>query len=125
MLERDFAVARITPGRRSAVLVANGVPVGVLDWLERHPTDRLPWIGLVMVAAERQRAGLATEAVGGLVELFRDGGAAAVRTSLVERNEPARALAARLGFVQVDARPARAVAVETVLVLERRLDAAT
>lgn len=33
-------------------------PVGVLDWLEKHPNDGHPWLGLLMIHGDEQGKGL-------------------------------------------------------------------
>jgi hypothetical protein len=53
MLRRDFVLARISPGRHLAGIWTREPRelVGVLDWLEQHESDGLPWMGLLMVRA--------------------------------------------------------------------------
>jgi RimJ/RimL family protein N-acetyltransferase len=118
-----FETARLTPGRHMlSLVVKDGGVVGVLDWLERNPSDGHPWIGLVMVHGERQREGLGAEAVSGLLACLRRPGAAAVRAGVIERNPAGRALMHRLGFAPVSERTMRmAAAQERVLVFERSL----
>jgi hypothetical protein len=64
MLERDVTLAGLTPGRTLAGLFlrASGELAGVVDWMDENPEDRMPWIGLLMIRADRQHQGLATEA---------------------------------------------------------------
>jgi RimJ/RimL family protein N-acetyltransferase len=118
MLERDYALARITSGRHTAavILEESGEPIGVLDWLRENPTDGVPWIGLVMIRADRQRRGFATEAVEGLLAQLRLEGARTVRAAVHARNPAGRALARHLGFEPIAPAPSR----EAVIV-ERRL----
>jgi RimJ/RimL family protein N-acetyltransferase len=124
MLARDLALARATLVRHLAALRLreNGELVGVLDWLEEHPSDGMPWVGLVMIRAELQRQGLASEAFAALAELLRARGARTVRAGVLARNEPGRALAHRLGFETVSTTVQRMASEETVLVVERSLE---
>jgi RimJ/RimL family protein N-acetyltransferase len=123
MLRRDYAVARMTPGRRLAGIFLRGSdePVGVLDWLESNPSDGKPWVGLVMIRADRQRRGFASEALAGLLEQLRAGGAPAVRAGVIDRNDAGRALTRRLGFAPVSSTTMRMASEEPVTVLEREL----
>jgi RimJ/RimL family protein N-acetyltransferase len=122
MLRRDLALAALTPGRHVTGLFdrERGQAVGVLDWLEENPSDGLPWVGLVMIRADRQRKGLATEAFAALAERLRASGAAAVRAGVVERNEAGRALARKLGFELVSETTIRMASEERVVVVELR-----
>jgi RimJ/RimL family protein N-acetyltransferase len=123
MLGRDLALARATPGRHLAGLrlKEEGELVGVLDWLEEHPSDSMPWVGLVMIRADRQRQGLASEALAGLAGRLQAGGARAVRAGVIARNEPGRALADRLGFEPLSTTVKPMASEETILVVELSL----
>ena len=72
MLERDFAVAQAMPGRHLSGLFrkSDGKLVGVIDWLEDNPADGKSWVGLLMIHADRQKQGLASEAFQALAERF-------------------------------------------------------
>jgi hypothetical protein len=63
MLERDFVVAQMAPGRTMAGIFLKGAdePIGVLDWMEENPADRKPWVGLLIIRADHQRRGCASE----------------------------------------------------------------
>jgi RimJ/RimL family protein N-acetyltransferase len=122
MLERDVAVARAMPGRHVLGIYAKeDEPVGVVDWIEENPVDGRPWIGLVLVRADRQRQGIAREAVEALLAELRQAGAQVVRASVVARNAAGLAFARSLGFEQVATRRKRLTGEETLLVFERRL----
>jgi RimJ/RimL family protein N-acetyltransferase len=116
-LQRDFALARITPGRHIAGIyeAEAAPPVGVLDWLEENPTDGRAWIGLVMIRPDRQRRRLGSEALDGLLE--RLGGA--VRMGVIRRNEACAAFARSLGFEPVSTVGKRMNAPEEIVVYER------
>jgi RimJ/RimL family protein N-acetyltransferase len=124
MLERDLALAGMTPGRHAAALRlrATGECTGVLDWMDENPSDGCPWLGLVMVHADHQRLGLATEAVGGLAAHGRRSGWARLREGVLEENTGGLALARRLGMREIDRRPHKIAAGErTLVVFELRL----
>ena len=116
-LERDFALARITPGRHLAGVYARdgGEPVGVLDWLDENPADGTPWIGLVMVRPDRQRHGFGSEAVEGLLERL----SGRVRMGVIVGNEAGLALVRRLGFERVSTAGKRMNALEEIAIYER------
>lgn len=124
MLARDAAVAQMTPGRHMATifLKETGDLVGVLDWIEENPSDGMPWVGVVMIHADWQRRGLASEALEALAESLRSRGSSALRAGVIERNHAGRALALRLGFEVVSTTVKRlASGDEDVIVLELRL----
>lgn len=104
MLERDAAVAQMTPGRHMAAifLKRTGELIGVLDWMEENPSDGKPWVGLVMIRADWQRRGLAAEAVGGLAEHLRARGMSLLRSAVIKRNRVGWALAERLGVKSLE-----------------------
>jgi RimJ/RimL family protein N-acetyltransferase len=123
MLRRDFAVARAMPGRHMAgvYLEDSDEPIGVLDWMEQNPSDRKPWLGLVLVRADRHGQGIAREVVEGLVAHLRSGGADAMRAAVIARNQPALAFVRALGFESVFTTTKRLATEEEMLVFERRL----
>jgi len=123
MLGRDFAVARAMPGRHLAGVyeTTSGEPVGVLDWMEENASDGKPWLGLVLVRADRRRQGIAREVVEGLLDELRGAGADSLRAAVVVRNEPGLAFARALEFEPVVTTWKRLASEEEMLVLERRL----
>jgi RimJ/RimL family protein N-acetyltransferase len=125
MLERDVALAQMTPGRQMAgiFLKQTGELIGVLDWMDENPSDGQPWIGLVMIRADWQRRGLAAEAFGGLADRLRSRGMSVVRAAVIQRSRAGRALAELLGFQTVSTTMKRlASGEEELIVLERRLE---
>jgi len=125
MLERDFAIAQTTPGRTFAGAFDRETSdaVGVLDWLDENPNDGKPWLGLIMIHADRQRQGLGAEAFEGLADHLRRRGIFVLREGVIESNAAGRALADRLGFELVERRTMKLASGEqSILVLERRLD---
>ena len=75
-----------------------GKPVGVIEYLEVNPTDGHPWIGLIMVGAEHQRAGLAAEAMLAVCDHVYLNWASPVRIGVIDENQAGLALAISLGF---------------------------
>jgi RimJ/RimL family protein N-acetyltransferase len=123
MLRRDVTLARATPGRFLACVFLKGEdePVGVLDWMDANPSDGLPWIGLLMVRADVQRQGYATEAFNGLVAHLRERGRSKLRAGVIERNAAGLALVEQLGFERVSRTVLRLASWEEVVVVERSL----
>jgi RimJ/RimL family protein N-acetyltransferase len=123
MLQRDFAVARMTPGRQMAgiFLKGSGELVGVLDWMDENPSDGKPWVGLLMIRADQQRRRLASEAFEGLVAQVRARGGTAIRAGVLRRNAAGGAFMDRLGFEPISTTVARRASAEEVVVLERSL----
>jgi hypothetical protein len=69
MLERDLAVALADPTRHTLVarLRSDDRVVALVDTMDAHPPDGLPWLGVVEVHASEQRRGIGrqcTEAIG-------------------------------------------------------------
>ena len=123
MLERDFTIARMTPGRHlvGISLKESGELIGVLDWMEENPNDGKPWVGLLMIRADHQRQGLASEAFAGLAERLRAGGADVLRASVIKRNAAGQALSDRLELRPVATTSVRFAAEEDVVIVERDL----
>lgn len=123
MLQRDFAVARAMPGRHmdAIYLQENGEPVGVLDWMEENPSDGAPWVGVLIVHAERHRQGIASEVFEELATRLRARGARSVRAAVIERNAAGRRLAESLGFTPVSRTVRRLASEETLVIVERLL----
>ncbi len=123
MLGRDFVVAQMTPGRTMAGIFLKGgdEPIGVLDWMEQNPTDGRPWLGLLIIRADHQRRGFASETLDAFVERLRSRGARTVRAGVIERNEGACEFARRLEFEPISSVAMRMASTEKVIVVERRL----
>ena len=75
-----------------------GATVGVLEYLENNPNDGHPWIGLIMIDAERQREGLAAEAMEAVFDRIGLNWASPIRLGVIDDNEAGLALAISLGF---------------------------
>lgn len=122
MFKRDYIVAQLSEDRHmDGIFLKSGEPVGLLDWITKNPSDGKPWIGLVMVLAERQREGIGSEAMEGLAQTLRAQGSKSVRAGVIERNVIGRAFAERNGFRHIATRATRMASVEAVLIMERAL----
>lgn len=102
-LRRELAIARATPGRRFAgvYLVEAEEPVAVVDWLLENESDGKPWIGLLLVRADRQHDGIASEAFAAVARELRRAGGHVVRAGVIDGNRAGTRLTARLGFRRV------------------------
>jgi RimJ/RimL family protein N-acetyltransferase len=120
MLERDLAVAAMTPGWHVAALRLreSGECIGLLDWMDENPADGCPWLGLVMVHAGHQRRGLAEEAVRGLVAYGLSAGWANLREAMIEGNAAGLALARAVGMHEVERPHPVAAGEREVVVME-------
>jgi len=112
MLERDLAMSALTPGRHTAALRLrdDGACVGVLDWMDENPNDGAPWLGLVMIHADRQQQGLAAEAIAGLADHGRREGWTRLREGVIDGNDAGMALALATGMREVEHRAHRIAA---------------
>lgn len=77
-----------------------GEIVGVLEYLEVNPNDGHPWIGLIMVSANRQEEGLAAEAMEAVCDLITLNWASPIRLGVIDENHAGLGLAVSLGFEQ-------------------------
>ncbi len=100
MLREDWQGARDTDGRHMLALRDRETreAVGVLEYVELNPNDGHPWIGLIMVSAERQREGLAAEAMEAVCNLIGLNWASPIRLGVIDENHAGLALAVALGF---------------------------
>jgi RimJ/RimL family protein N-acetyltransferase len=100
MLREDWKSARETDGRHMLALRdrESGDTVGVLEYLEVNPDDGHPWIGLIMIGAERQHEGLAAEAMEAIFDRIALNWASPIRLGVIDENSAGLALAISLGF---------------------------
>jgi RimJ/RimL family protein N-acetyltransferase len=75
-----------------------GEPVGVIEYLDVNPNDGHPWIGLIMVGSERQREGLAGEAMLAVCDHVHLNWASPMRIGVIDENQAGLGLAISLGF---------------------------
>ena len=101
-LRADWESARDGEGRYMLALREHetGEPVGVIEFMDLNPMDGHPWIGLIMVAAERQREGLAAEAMQAVCAHVNLNWASPMRLGVIDENEAGIGLANSLGFEQ-------------------------
>jgi RimJ/RimL family protein N-acetyltransferase len=83
---------------------SNGDAVGMVDVIDEHPRDRVPWIGLVQLRAGVQHRGYRQEIAGALNQWARDREVTAVRVAVDVLNVSAVRFCTRLGFREVDRR---------------------
>ena len=76
----------------------DGTIVGVIDYLELNDRDGHPWIGLIMVHADRQREGIAGEAMLRVCDHVNLSWASPMRIGVIDRNRAGLGLAVSLGF---------------------------
>jgi RimJ/RimL family protein N-acetyltransferase len=99
-LRGDWETAHAADGRHMLALREKdtGDILGVVEYLENNANDGHPWIGLILVGAERQREGLGAEAVRAVCEHVHMNWASPVRLAVIEDNKAGLALAVALGF---------------------------
>jgi RimJ/RimL family protein N-acetyltransferase len=99
-LRADWETARSTEGRNMLALRdrETGELAGVIEYLDVNPNDGHPWIGLIMVAAERQREGLAAEAMQAVCSHVNLNWASPMRLAVIDENHAGVGLAISLGF---------------------------
>jgi RimJ/RimL family protein N-acetyltransferase len=123
-LQRDWEIAQTDPGRQMLALreAEGGELVGVLEYLEINERDGHPWIGLIMVSANRQREGFAAEAMSAIADRINMNWASPIRIGVIARNEPGMRLALSLGFNPYsEAEQRMAEGIERLILLERRI----
>jgi RimJ/RimL family protein N-acetyltransferase len=69
MLERDLAVAAFDPARHFLCvrLRGDGRVIGYVDFLDAHPDDGVPWLGVVELSASDQGRGYGRQCVAAVV----------------------------------------------------------
>jgi RimJ/RimL family protein N-acetyltransferase len=102
MLRADWETAGSTEGRSMLALRDRETRelVGVVEYLDVNPNDGHPWIGLIMVGSERQREGLAAEAMLAVCDQVHLNWASPMRIGVIDENQACLRLAVSLGFVQ-------------------------
>jgi RimJ/RimL family protein N-acetyltransferase len=99
-LRGDWETAQAAEGRHMLAIREkdSGEILGVIEYVENNPSDGHPWIGLILVAAERQREGVAAEAMRAVCEHVHMNWASPVRLGVIDENSAGLALAISLGF---------------------------
>jgi RimJ/RimL family protein N-acetyltransferase len=103
-LRMDWSSARSAEGRYMLALrdPETGAPIGVIEYLTVNPNDGHPWIGLILVAADRQREGLGSEAMNAVLDHITLNWASPVRLGVIDENVAGLGLAISLGFERYD-----------------------
>ncbi|MFD6533431.1 GNAT family N-acetyltransferase [Streptomyces sp. NPDC060184] len=81
--------------------------VGLLCLLDRHPTDGLPWIGLLMVHGDVRRKGIGRSLAALVEERFTGEGRSGIRLAVLENNPGALSFWSALGWQEIDRRADR------------------
>ena len=126
MLERDLAVALMDPLRHVWALRDRRVDgddvIGWADTLDEHPTDGVPWVGLLEIRADHARRGYGREAAGAIARYYAERGTDRLRLGVDDGNQTAYAFWTALGYQEVDRRTRRGPAGRSaVLVMETEL----
>ena len=100
LLREDWKNVQSAEGRHMLALRdrESAEPIGLIEYLEVNPNDGHPWIGLIMVRADRQREGLAAEALEAVCDLITLNWASPIRLGVIDQNNAGLALAVSLGF---------------------------
>lgn len=81
--------------------------VGLLCLLAEHPTDGLPWIGLLLVHGDLRRKGIGRSLAGLVEERFGGGKRDGIRLAVLENNPAALVFWSSLGWQEIDRRTDR------------------
>ncbi|OLO37071.1 GNAT family N-acetyltransferase [Alkalihalophilus pseudofirmus] len=67
-------------------IMDGGRPVGIIDYLMENPSDKMPWLGLLMIHRDYQGQGYAVEALKQYECLMQDQGKKRVRLGVIKGN---------------------------------------
>jgi RimJ/RimL family protein N-acetyltransferase len=102
--------------------------VGVLAWIAQHPRDGCPWIGSLVLRADRQRQGLGSEVLQAVEPLLAAEGCERVRAGPLIAQPWARAFLESLGYAPIEERldqdKRRCMVMEKWLIAKRKSQAA-
>lgn len=92
--------ATLQPDRHLLVITnkPTGAAIGLLDFVVESPADGLPWLGLIIVHHMQQRRGVASEALGAVVQHLASRGCPALRMAVTEGNTTGAAFGVSFGF---------------------------
>lgn len=98
------------PGAEVLLARAGGRLVGLAVTLAHHPRaaerdDPDPWIGLLLIGADRQRQGYGRELATAVEDRFRTAGRTGIRLAVLDANTGALAFWTALGYEEIDRRP--------------------
>jgi RimJ/RimL family protein N-acetyltransferase len=96
--------------------------VGVLAWMAPHRRDWCPWIGCIVLRADRQRQGFGSEVLRALERLIAAEGWKRVRASPMVAQRWAQAFLESLGYTAIEERldqdKRRCIVMEKLLIAE-------
>jgi len=72
--------------------------VGVADLLEDHPEQHVPWLGLILIHADKRQRGYGRDAATQIFDELCAHGHRLVKASMIEANEQGVAFARAVGF---------------------------
>ncbi|WP_234396842.1 GNAT family N-acetyltransferase [Bacillus massiliglaciei] len=67
----------------------DGDPIGVIDYLMENPSDKMPWLGLLIIHSDYQGQGYASKALKKYESLMKEKGIKKVRLGVIKENNPA------------------------------------
>ncbi|WP_242832383.1 GNAT family N-acetyltransferase [Desulfosporosinus orientis] len=76
-------------GAVMSYIMHNGSPIGVIDYLSENPSDKMPWLGLLMIHTKNQGKGYAIAALERYEFLMKTKGLKKVRLGVIKGNERA------------------------------------
>lgn len=103
---QELAACAALPGRSVALLARldTGEEVGAMGWWVGNPEPDRALLGMVMVAPEHRRSGLASEALGALEVWLAGHGIRALRTAFQRRRLAVHPVVKALGFQEMSIR---------------------
>lgn len=85
-------------GAVMSYILLNGAPIGVIDYLIENPSDKMPWLGLLMIHAHNQGKGYATAALEKYEFLMKTKNLKKVRLGVIKGNTSALKFWINRGF---------------------------
>ncbi|MGC7871387.1 GNAT family N-acetyltransferase [Desulfosporosinus sp. SYSU MS00001] len=85
-------------GAVMSYIMVNGSPVGVIDYLIENPSDKLPWLGLLMIHTQNHGKGYALASLENYEFLMRQEGLKKVRLGVIKGNDHALKFWVKRGF---------------------------
>jgi GNAT superfamily N-acetyltransferase len=105
-------------GAVTSYIMFNGFPVGVIDYLMENPSDKMPWLGLLLIHAHNQGHGYAVAALEKYECLMRTEGLKSVRLGVIKGNDLALNFWIKRGFTFYHEKPGDKL---TVMCFEKEL----
>ncbi|WP_019156382.1 GNAT family N-acetyltransferase [Robertmurraya massiliosenegalensis] len=79
-------------------IIDDGHPVGVIDYLMENPSDKMPWLGLLIIDHDFQGRGYAIGAFNKYESLMKEKGIKKVRLGVIKENDRALNFWVKRGF---------------------------